>query len=170
MIAVAIEKTVHLNQQSKELISNLWCCAVTDMFILYSNAHTQTNVNHSFFVISSCKYTVCCFFFLKLDKFNFILPGKWCLQCCFSSPIWSTFLTTTAWTSEECCLLYCHHWTQDAVIESIPWMLIQLHRLEVTNNYEIRKLKISRPSSPIQTVWERVRMEILIFHSNKNWK
>ena len=46
-IAVTIEKSVHLKQQSKELASNLWWCAVTDMFILYSNAHTQTNVNDS---------------------------------------------------------------------------------------------------------------------------
>lgn len=66
-IAEATEETVHPNQQNKELVSNLWCCAVTDMFILCSNAHTQTNVNRSFllslhvsalFVVSfSCNWT-----------------------------------------------------------------------------------------------------------------
>ena len=139
------------------------------MFILYSHANTQTNVNQ-FFVISSCKYTVCCFLFLELDKFNFILLGKRRLLCCFSFPTWSAFWNTTAWTLEECCLLYCHHWTQDVVTVSILWMFIQLHRLEVTNNYGIRKLKISCPYSLEQMVRELMRMDILVCHSDINWK
>lgn len=55
------------------------------------------------------------------------------------------FISHLVWTSEECFFLSSHHWTQDAVIEYILWIFIQLHKLKVANKYEIRKLKFSCP-------------------------
>lgn len=115
---------------------NLWWCAVTDMFILYSNAHTHKRRLIKIFLLCLHINTVSVVSFPATGEISLILLGKRCLLFCFSFPIWSSFLNTTAWTLEECFLLYSHHWTQDEVIEYIPWIFIQLHKLKVTNNYK----------------------------------